>query len=230
MKPKDLLYCTLVCCLALVTTQCATRPVPAASASPDIPHLRKQGTATQLIVDGKPFLVMAAELTNNSATSVEYMKAIWPKLVRGKSQYHPGGRFLEPGRTTGREVRFQRARRRHPGRAEPQPACRAVVVRKLEERPVELSARLGKTGLRAIPARPDRRRQEHRTAQHPQRCQPGCRCPRLCGPDAAYQGGGWPRAHGHHDPGGERSGNEAGTPATARRWRMRRLPGPCRRN
>jgi len=25
----------------------------------DIPHLRKQGTATQLIVDGKPFLALA---------------------------------------------------------------------------------------------------------------------------------------------------------------------------
>jgi beta-galactosidase GanA len=37
-----------------------------------------------LIVDGKPFLVLAGELTNNSATSVEYMKPIWPKLVEAK--------------------------------------------------------------------------------------------------------------------------------------------------
>src|ERR1019366_10481540 len=40
--------------------------------------------ATQLIVDGKPFLVLAGELTNNSATSVEYMKPIWGKLVEAK--------------------------------------------------------------------------------------------------------------------------------------------------
>jgi beta-galactosidase GanA len=46
--------------------------------------LRKQGTATQLIVDGKPFLVLSGELTNNSATSVEYMKPIWSKLVEAK--------------------------------------------------------------------------------------------------------------------------------------------------
>jgi beta-galactosidase GanA len=46
--------------------------------------LRKQGTATQLIVDGKPFLVLSGELTNNSATSVEYMKPIWPKLIEAK--------------------------------------------------------------------------------------------------------------------------------------------------
>jgi hypothetical protein len=46
--------------------------------------LRKQGTATQLIVDGKPFLVLAGELTNNSATSVEYMKPVWAKLVEAE--------------------------------------------------------------------------------------------------------------------------------------------------
>jgi beta-galactosidase GanA len=43
--------------------------------------LRKQGTATQLIVDGKPFLALAGELSNNSATSLENMKMVWPRLV-----------------------------------------------------------------------------------------------------------------------------------------------------
>jgi hypothetical protein len=46
--------------------------------------LRKQGTATQLIVDGKPFLALAGELLNNSATSLEYMKPLWPKIVQSK--------------------------------------------------------------------------------------------------------------------------------------------------
>jgi hypothetical protein len=46
--------------------------------------LRKQGTATQLIVDGKPFLALASELGNNGATSVEYMKPAWPKIVDAK--------------------------------------------------------------------------------------------------------------------------------------------------
>jgi beta-galactosidase GanA len=45
-----------------------------------IPSLRKQGTATQLIVDGKPFLVLGGELGNSSASSAEYMRPIWPKL------------------------------------------------------------------------------------------------------------------------------------------------------
>jgi len=57
---------------------------PASPASSEIPHLRKQGTASQLIVDGKPFLVLAGELNNDSSSSLEYMKAVWPKLVRAK--------------------------------------------------------------------------------------------------------------------------------------------------
>jgi beta-galactosidase GanA len=35
-------------------------------------------------VDGKPFLAMAGELSNNSATSIEHMKSAWPKLVEAK--------------------------------------------------------------------------------------------------------------------------------------------------
>src|SRR5271165_246667 len=48
-----------------------------------IPHLQKQGTAAQLIVDGKPFLALTGELGNNTATSLENMQPIWPKLVSG---------------------------------------------------------------------------------------------------------------------------------------------------
>src|ERR1019366_9270954 len=50
-------------------------------ASTAIPHVQKQGTATQLIVDGKPFLMLAAELRNSSGSSLDYLKPIWPKLV-----------------------------------------------------------------------------------------------------------------------------------------------------
>ncbi|MBN2313344.1 MAG: DUF5597 domain-containing protein [Sedimentisphaerales bacterium] len=46
-----------------------------------IPHLRKQGTAVQLIVDDVPFLIFGGELGNSSASNLDYMKAQWPKLV-----------------------------------------------------------------------------------------------------------------------------------------------------
>jgi len=43
--------------------------------------LRKQGTATQMIVDGKPFLMLAGELRNSTTSSLEFMKPVWSKLV-----------------------------------------------------------------------------------------------------------------------------------------------------
>ena len=45
------------------------------------PHLEKRGAATQLIVDGKPFLMLSGELHNSSSSSLEYMKPIWPQLA-----------------------------------------------------------------------------------------------------------------------------------------------------
>ena len=46
-----------------------------------LPHLEKSGSATQLIVDGKPFLVLGGELHNSSSSSIEYMKPVWPRLA-----------------------------------------------------------------------------------------------------------------------------------------------------
>ncbi len=48
----------------------------------DIPRLQKQGTATQLLVDGKPFLMLAGELGNSSTSNLAYMRPLWSKLAR----------------------------------------------------------------------------------------------------------------------------------------------------
>ena len=45
-----------------------------------IPFLQKKDNTTQLIVDGKPFIILGGELGNSSASSVQYMQPIWPKL------------------------------------------------------------------------------------------------------------------------------------------------------
>lgn len=45
-----------------------------------IPSLQKKGNKTQLIVDGNPFIILGGELGNSSATSIENMEPIWPKL------------------------------------------------------------------------------------------------------------------------------------------------------
>jgi hypothetical protein len=53
----------------------------ARAAPSDAPHLERRGTATQLMVDGKPFLVLGGELHNSSSSSLAYMKPVWPRLA-----------------------------------------------------------------------------------------------------------------------------------------------------
>jgi len=45
-----------------------------------IPQLRKQGTATQLVVDGKPFLILGGELGNSTASDIERLRPVWARL------------------------------------------------------------------------------------------------------------------------------------------------------
>jgi beta-galactosidase GanA len=64
--------------LAVVTTLALC---DVAWGEPEAPHLRKQGTTTQLLVDGKPFLILGGELHNSSSSSLEYMEPIWPRML-----------------------------------------------------------------------------------------------------------------------------------------------------
>ena len=50
----------------------------AQAADPALPHLEKRGAATQLMVDGKPFLVLGGELSNTVSSDTERMKVVWP--------------------------------------------------------------------------------------------------------------------------------------------------------
>jgi hypothetical protein len=69
----------------LVVFACiAVLSIPAgAQTASGAPHLQKQGTATQLVVDGKPYLAFAGELTGDAATSLPMMEPIWPKIAAG---------------------------------------------------------------------------------------------------------------------------------------------------
>jgi len=46
-----------------------------------VPRLVASHGATQIVVDGKPFLVRGGELENSSASSLAYLDTIWPKVV-----------------------------------------------------------------------------------------------------------------------------------------------------
>jgi beta-galactosidase GanA len=47
-----------------------------------IPYLKKQGTATQLIVEGKPFLLISGELHNSTTGGFKSMRPVWMRLAK----------------------------------------------------------------------------------------------------------------------------------------------------
>lgn len=71
----------MILTLIAVCGQVMGQAVNSHAEQPGLPHLEKRGDATQLIVEGKPFLVLGGELHNSSSSSVEYMKAVWPRLA-----------------------------------------------------------------------------------------------------------------------------------------------------
>lgn len=46
-----------------------------------IPHLRKKGTATQLMVNDRAYMVIGGELHNSSTGSLAYMKPLWKQMA-----------------------------------------------------------------------------------------------------------------------------------------------------
>ena len=67
---RHLIQCGIVFAVAL-----------GAYAQQNIPHLEKLAKVTQLVVDGKPYLILGGELENSSSSSLAYMEPIWPKLA-----------------------------------------------------------------------------------------------------------------------------------------------------
>ena len=47
-----------------------------------MPHWQKHGSATQLMVDNRPYLILGGELGNSSASSLQDIDRIFPKLKR----------------------------------------------------------------------------------------------------------------------------------------------------
>lgn len=53
---------------------------PSLATAQDLPHVQRNGSATQLMVEGKPYLALGGELHNSSASSPAYMAPIWDRL------------------------------------------------------------------------------------------------------------------------------------------------------
>src|SRR5579872_1378752 len=67
--------------LAALTVLLCFPTFPARTQSFSFPHLEKRGTAAQLVVDGKPFLILGGEVHNSSSSSLDYMRPLWPRLT-----------------------------------------------------------------------------------------------------------------------------------------------------
>ena len=74
-RPSTRTALTILTALSLATAALTAEP------RGDAPRLVKHGDTRQLVVDGKPFLVLGGELGNSSASSAEYMKPHWPRLA-----------------------------------------------------------------------------------------------------------------------------------------------------
>jgi len=169
------------------------------------PSFAEAGTATQLIVDGRPFLLLAGELSNNGATSRDYMKPIWAKIVEARLNTVLAGvswAQIEP-----QEGKFDFS-------------VLDGVIQDARSHNLHLvllwfaSYKNGsssyppdwlKKRLRAVPARSNRGGKSIEMLSTFSDANRDAGCQRLCGFDAARQGSGWPAPHGSHDPGGERS-------------------------
>lgn len=69
MKKLSFLFLLLASCLTW-----AQRPV--------LPHLEKSNNRTQLMVYGKPFLILGGELHNSSTSTSTYMQPIWEQMKK----------------------------------------------------------------------------------------------------------------------------------------------------
>lgn len=67
-------------CIVLVVLVVLVDSGLACAEDAQAPYLKNRGSATQLIVDGKPYLMLAGELHNSSGSGVEYMRRMWPHL------------------------------------------------------------------------------------------------------------------------------------------------------
>ncbi|MBP8305011.1 MAG: DUF5597 domain-containing protein [Phycisphaerae bacterium] len=74
---KRTLWCGMIVCAAGATCACAGPRVAS-----DMPRLEKRDGMTKLIVDGRPFLCVAGEVSNAASSDTETMKTILPRLAQ----------------------------------------------------------------------------------------------------------------------------------------------------
>ena len=125
-----------------------------AAPAAEIPRLvTDAGGTTRLFVDGKPFIVLGGELGNSNASHLAVAKPLFAKLAAMKLNtvlVPVSWELVEPAEG---KCSFGLVGDLDPRGAPAQAARRAALVRKLEERDVQLRARLGQDEPGTVPAR-----------------------------------------------------------------------------
>jgi hypothetical protein len=80
MKIPTLLSVALLSAALALASGATARAESAAGST--LPHLEKRGAATQLVVDGRPWLIRGGEIANTASSSLPYMETVWPKMTR----------------------------------------------------------------------------------------------------------------------------------------------------
>jgi hypothetical protein len=73
MKISTLIGCVVICSAGASAARAQS------GASDGFPHLEKRGPVTQLIVDGKPFIILGGQVSNPTAFP-DRMERVWPKF------------------------------------------------------------------------------------------------------------------------------------------------------
>src|SRR6056297_1847647 len=83
LNPKILRNVMVLLLLSILVVSCNNQGAPKVKITSDahLPYLKQNGDATQLIVDDEPFIMIAGELHNSTASSEAYLETIWPKLT-----------------------------------------------------------------------------------------------------------------------------------------------------
>src|SRR5450432_1755142 len=84
MRPAVFLLSIYLLCTFYSYSQNKTSAKESAISAKQIPHLEKQGTATRLVVNGKPLLLISGELHNSTSGGFEYMRPVW-KILAAKN-------------------------------------------------------------------------------------------------------------------------------------------------
>ena len=77
------LLTTIVCLILLMgTSMMNARPPMYTSTNTEVPSrlVKNEHGSWQLIVNGKPFIMLAGELHNSSASTTEYLNSLWTSL------------------------------------------------------------------------------------------------------------------------------------------------------